>query len=55
MAQSAAMANRFHRRFVRSLRALRDLRRYISNVVVQQAGKINVGAQQVNLYQGMDR
>jgi hypothetical protein len=49
MEQSAAMVDRFHRMFVRSLRALRDLRRYNSNVIVQQAGQVNVGSQQVNV------
>ncbi len=52
--QSAAMVDRFHRMFVRSLRALRDLRRYTSNVIVQQAGQVNVGSQQVNVAQGKD-
>lgn len=55
MEQSAAMVDRFHRIFVRSLRALRDLRRYNSSVIVQQAGQVNVGAQQVNVSQGIDR
>ena len=52
MEQSAAMVDRFHRMFVRSLRALRDLRRYNSNVIVQQAGQVNVGTQQVNVVSG---
>ncbi len=47
--QSAAMAERFNRLFLRTLRALRDLRRYTGPVIVQQAGQVNVGAQQVNL------
>jgi hypothetical protein len=41
------MAERFHRMFPRNVRALRDLRRY--PVVVQNAGQVNVGAQQVNV------
>jgi hypothetical protein len=45
--QCAAMAERFYRVFLRSVRALRDLRRY--PVVVQNAGQVNVGAQQVNV------
>jgi hypothetical protein len=28
---------------------LRDLRRYSNSVIVQQAGQVNVGAQQVNV------
>ena len=42
MDQSEAMANRFHRMFLRGLRALRDLRRYAPAVVVQNAGQVNV-------------
>ena len=49
--QSAAMTERFHRLFLRSLRALRDLRRYGPTVVVQNAGQVNVGAQQLNVAQ----
>ena len=43
MNQSAAMADRFHRMFMRTLRALRDLRRYSPAVIVQNAGQVNVG------------
>jgi hypothetical protein len=49
MGQSAAMADRFHRMFVRSLRTLRDLRRNSNSVIVQQAGQVNGGSQQVNV------
>jgi hypothetical protein len=35
--------------FLRTLRALRDLRRWGSPVIVQNAGQVNVGGQQVNL------
>ena len=49
MDQSAAMADRFQRMFSRTLRALRDLRRYAPSVVVQNAGQVNVGGQQVNV------
>jgi len=47
--QAAAMADRFNRIFLRTLRALRDLRRYTPAVIVQNAGQVNVGGQQVNL------
>ena len=47
--QAAAMADRFNRLFLRTLRALRDLRRYSPAVVVQHAGQVNVGAQQINV------
>lgn len=49
MEQSAAMVDRFHRMFVRSLRALRELRRDSRHVIVQQAGQVNVGSQQINV------
>jgi hypothetical protein len=45
MDQAAAMADRFQRLFLRSLRALRDLRRYAPTVVVGSVGQLNVGAQ----------
>jgi hypothetical protein len=48
--QAAVMVERFNRIFLRTLRALRDLRRY-GPVVVHQAGQINVGQQQVNVMQ----
>jgi hypothetical protein len=48
--QAAAMVDRFNRIFLRTLRALRDLRRYTPpNVVVQNAGQVNVGGQHVNM------
>lgn len=49
MEQAAAMADRFQRMFLRALRALRDLRRYTPAVIVQNAGQVNVGNQQVNV------
>jgi hypothetical protein len=42
MDQAVAMADRFHRLFLRSLRALRDLRRYTPTLVVANAGQVNV-------------
>ena len=54
MDQSAAMADRFHRIFMRTLRALRDLRRYSPLVIVQNAGQVNVGGQQVNVGQSVE-
>jgi hypothetical protein len=47
--QTAAMVDRFNRMYLRTLRALRDLRRYTPAVIVQNAGQVNVGAQQVNV------
>jgi hypothetical protein len=50
--QAAAMVDRFNRLFLRTLRALRDLRRYAPAVIVQNAGQVNVGTQQVNVAAG---
>jgi hypothetical protein len=47
--QAAAMVDRFNRLFARTLRALRDLRRYTPQIVVQKVDQLNVGAQQVNM------
>jgi hypothetical protein len=50
--QAAAMVDRFNRIFLRTLRALRDLRRGPQPVLVQNAGQVNVGQQQVNVAGG---
>ena len=50
--QAAAMVDRFNKIFLRTLRAFRDLRRYSPAVVVQNAGQVNVGGQQVNIADG---
>jgi len=42
------MADRFHRIFLRTLRALRDLRRYASSITIHNEGQVNIGQQQVN-------
>ena len=47
--QAAAMVDRFNKMYLRTLRALRDLRRYGPAVIVQNAGQVNVGGQQVNV------
>ena len=47
--QASAMVDRFHRIMMRTLRTLRDLRRYSPKIVVQNAGQVNVGEQQVNV------
>lgn len=47
--QSAAMADRFNRMFLRAVRSLRDLRRHSPNIIVKSAGQVNVGQQQVNV------
>ncbi|MSU78424.1 MAG: hypothetical protein EXS16_10055 [Gemmataceae bacterium] len=47
--RAAAMMDRFNKIFLRSLRALRDLRRYSRPVIVQHAGQVNVGGQHLNV------
>jgi hypothetical protein len=47
--QAAAMVDRFNRLFARTLRALRDLRRYTPQVVVQNVGQLNLAQSQVNV------
>jgi hypothetical protein len=47
--QAAAMMDRFNKIFLRSLRALRDLRRYSRPVIVQNAAQVNVGGQHLNV------
>lgn len=49
--QASLMVDRFHRLFVRTLRALRDLRRWSVNVNINNPGQVNVAAQQVNAAQ----
>jgi hypothetical protein len=50
--QAGAMVDRFNRIFLRTLRALRDLRRGPQPVLVQNAQQVNVGQQQVNVAAG---
>ncbi len=47
--QAAAMMDRFNRIFLRTLRALCDMRRHRTPVIVQNGGQMNVAHQQVNL------
>ena len=47
--QAAGMVDRFNRIFLRTLRSLRDLRRYAPTVIVQNANQVNVADQQVNV------
>jgi hypothetical protein len=47
--QAAAMVDRFNKMFLRTLKALLDLRRVVPAVVVQNAGQVNVAGQQVNV------
>jgi hypothetical protein len=50
--QAGAMVDRFNRILLRTLRALRDLRRYAPAVVIRSAGQVNVGQQQLNVGAG---
>jgi hypothetical protein len=47
--QASAMADRFNRLFARTLRALRDLRRYTPQVVVQNVSQLNLAQSQLNI------
>ncbi len=47
--QAAQMVDRFNRIYMRSLRALRDLRRHAPTLVVHNAAQINVAENQVNV------
>jgi hypothetical protein len=47
--QAAAMVDRFNRISLRTLRALQDLRRYSQQVIVQNAGQVNIGEKEVNV------
>lgn len=42
-------ADRFQRMFMRSLRALRDLRRYAPQITIHNRGQVNIGDKQVNV------
>ncbi len=46
--QAAAMADRFNRLFLRTLRQLRDLRRYTPAMVINNPAQVNIANQQVN-------
>jgi hypothetical protein len=47
--QAAQMVDRFNRIFMRTLRALKDLRRNAPPLVVQSVGQMNVAEQQINM------
>jgi hypothetical protein len=47
--QAANMVDRFNRIFMRALRQLRDLRRYTPQVIVKNAGQVNLGSNLMNL------
>ncbi len=43
------MVDRFNRLFVRTLRAIRDLRRYAPQVTIKHATQVNLASQQINM------
>jgi hypothetical protein len=47
------MVDRFHRIMMRTIRQLHNLRRNPPVVMVQKAGQVNVGQQQVNAVAGV--
>ncbi len=51
--QAHRMADRYNRMFLRTLRQMRDLRRYAPPVIVNNGGQVNVGQQQVNVATGI--
>jgi hypothetical protein len=46
--QAAAMVDRFNRLFLRTLRQIRDLRRYSPSLVINNPSQVNIANQQVN-------
>ena len=46
--QAFRMADRFNRLFMRTLRGLRDLRRYTPTITIHNEGQVNIGQNQVN-------
>jgi hypothetical protein len=50
--QAAAMMDRYNRIFLRTLRALCDMRRHCGPVIVKKGGQINVMHKQVVIYTG---
>jgi hypothetical protein len=47
--QSSRMAERAHARFLRTVKALHEVRRLAATIYVGHAGQVNVGGQQVNV------
>ncbi len=47
--RAAEMADRFHRMAMRTIRALRDVRRFAPSVSIRNAEQVNIGEKQVNV------
>ena len=50
--QANRLADGYNRQFMRTLRQMRDLRRYAPPVIVNNGGQVNVAGQQVNVNKG---
>lgn len=50
--QAQRLADGYHRQYMRTLRQMRDLRRYAPPVIVNNGGQVNVASQQVNVSAG---
>jgi hypothetical protein len=46
--EAAELADKLNKIFLRTLRALRDLRRYAPSVMIQNVGQVNIASQQFN-------
>lgn len=46
------MFDKWNRIYLRTARALRDLRRYAPSVTIQNAGQVNIGEKQINVKEG---
>ena len=47
--KAAAMMDRFNRMYMRTLRGLRDLRRYAGQITIESASQVNIGEKQINV------
>jgi hypothetical protein len=54
LGEAMGMVERWHRLYLRALRALQDLRRRGPSVVVRRAAQVNIGEQQLNVTTGTD-
>jgi hypothetical protein len=47
--QAMGMVERYHRLYLRALKALQDQRRLSTPLIVRRAGQVNIGGQQINV------
>jgi hypothetical protein len=50
--QAMTLIERFNRMYLRTLRALRDLRRYSTSIQINNPGQVNIGEKQINIEGG---